>query len=310
VPAPPRLSCLTEKRLLVVAGKGGVGKSTLAAVLGVAGARSGRRTLVVELSGRADVARVLGGEARPGLVEVELLPNLYHVTIDRQAALRYYLDHEVPGPLPVGRLTRSRVFSAFVEATPGMGELVSIGKVSELARVRRAPRGTRSYDQVVLDGPASGQLMALLGAPGTFRAIARVGPVARQTAEIESLLTDPSRTGVIAVATAEQMAVSEVLELRRDLDAQGIALDAVVVNKTVSSPFTRQDERRLEDAGDDFALGSARWFIERARIQRHQTGRLGRGLDGAARSRLPFVFGGIDRGAVEQLAARIRQGLG
>jgi anion-transporting ArsA/GET3 family ATPase len=293
----------------MVGGKGGVGKSTVAAALAVAATRSGRRTLVVELAGRCDVARLLGGEGRPGLVEVELLPKLHHMTIDRQAALRDYLDHEVPGRLPGGLLVRSRVFSAFVEATPGMGELLSIGKVSELARRQRASRRGRPYDLVVLDGPASGELTALLGVPSTFRGIARVGPVARQTADIDRLLGDGSLTGVIAVTTLEQMAVTEVLGLRGDLEGQGISLDAVVVNRTVSSPFASPQDKMLREAEDDPALRSARWFSDRARVQRQQIARLRRGLETEPQLRLPLAFAGVDRAAVDQFAARLKKGL-
>lgn len=303
------LSTLTDKRLLLVGGKGGVGKSTVAAGLAVAAARRGRRTLVVELAGRWDAAQLLGGERRPGLVEVELLPNVSHVTVEREAVLRDYLNHEVPGPLPVGRLARSRMFSAFVEATPGMGELLSIGKVSELARQQRQAQRGRSYDLVVLDAPASGQLMALLGAPRMFRGIARVGPVARQTRDIERLLTDTRLTGVVAVTIAEQMAVSELLGLAGDLERYGIALDAVVINKTVSSTFSRAEEEVLRESGDDPALRSARWFSERARVQRRQIGRLARGLEAPSQIRLPFVFTGVDRTAIEQLAERLIKGL-
>jgi anion-transporting ArsA/GET3 family ATPase len=282
-----------------------VGKSTVAAALAVASAGEGRRTLAVELAGRSDVARLLGAEGRPALVEAEVRPNLYHVTIDRQAALRDYLDHEVPGRVPAGVLTRSRVFVAFVDATPGMGELLSIGKVSELARQKRGRSGARPYDLVVLDGPASGQLMALVGAPRTFGAIARVGPVARQTAEIERLLVDQHQTGVIVVTTGEQMAVSEALGLTTDLQSTGIAVDGVVVNRTVSSPFSAQEEKVLATAPSDPAVVSAHWLADRARAQRRQIDRLRRGLAETGLKRLPFVFRGIDRPVIEMLGDRL-----
>src|SRR5207302_4840769 len=130
------------------------GKSTVTAAVAVAAASAGRRTLVAELTGRADVARLLGDKGGSPLAEIELRPGLHHVTIERQATLRDYLDHEVPGPVPAGALTRSRAFTAFVEATPGMGELLSIGKVAELARPQRRRPKARPYDLVVLDGPS------------------------------------------------------------------------------------------------------------------------------------------------------------
>jgi anion-transporting ArsA/GET3 family ATPase len=289
----------------VVGGKGGVGKSTVAAALGLAAAGAGQRTLVAELAGRSDIAHLLDHRGGPPLVERELMPGLFHVTIDRQTTVRDYLDHEVPGPIPAGALTRSRAFTAFVDAAPGMGELLSIGKVSELARPKRGRPGAQPYDLIVLDGPASGQLMALVNAPGTFGAIARIGPVARQTADIGRLLRDHSRTGVIVVSTAEQMAVSEAVGLHADLEGRGIAVDAVVVNRTVSSPFTAEDERRLQLAAGDPAVNSARWLSDRARAQRRQIDRLRRDLADTGQTRLPFVFAGIDSHALDKLAGHL-----
>lgn len=280
-----------------------MGRSTVSAALAVAAARQGRRTLIAELAGRGDVAGLL--EAQPGsrLEERRLGNGLYHVSIDRRATLRDYMDNEVPGPLPAGRLTRSRTFALLIEATPGLGELLSIGKVWELAGKRRRRDGVRTYDLVVLDAPASGQLMALLRAPRTFGAIARVGPVARQTRAINTTLTDPGQTGVALVAAPEQMAVTEALTLRHELESEGVAVTQVVINRTLATPFSRQDERALAGAdGDDTALGSARWLVERAAAQRQQLRRLRRDLAGLPQIELAFQFGGIDRQAVEDLA--------
>jgi anion-transporting ArsA/GET3 family ATPase len=293
---------------VIVGGKGGVGRSTVAAALGLAAAREGRRTLVAELDGRSDVVRLLGGESGDGLEEVELRPNLYHVSIDRRATLRDYLDHEVPGPLPAGRLTRSRTFSLFIDATPGMGELLSLGKVWELAEKRRRRPRARSYDLVVLDGPASGQLLALLRAPGTFGAMARMGPVARQTKAISRTLTDRAHTGVLLVSTPEQMAVSETLTLHSELDRGGLAVIGTVVNRTVTSPFTRQQEKLLATVTpDEPALTSARWFCDRVSAQRRQLSRLSRDLPGVAQTRLPLLFGEFEKAGIEELAGRLAQ---
>jgi anion-transporting ArsA/GET3 family ATPase len=294
---------------MIVGGKGGVGRSTVAAALALAAARQGRRTLVAELSGRHDVAHALGARtAGPGLEEVRLRRDLYHVSIERQAALRDYLSHEVPGPLPVGRLTRSRTFSLFIDATPGMGELLSIGKVWELAGSRRRRSGARSYDLVVLDGPASGQMMGLLRAPGTFGAIARLGPVAHQTKGIEGMLTDHGQTAVTLVTTPEQMAVSEILALRTELDEAGLALDQVVINRALSWPFSCEQEEALNRAGgDDPALVSVRWLSERVHAQRGHLSRLRGGLAGVPQTTLPLVYGGIDLVALDELSVLLAE---
>jgi anion-transporting ArsA/GET3 family ATPase len=298
---------LTTKRLLIVAGKGGVGRSTVTAALAISAARCGLRAVVAETSGRADVARML--RSRPGdpLVEVELEPGLHHVTIDRRPALEEYLRYEVPGLFPAATLARSAAFQAFVDAAPGMSDLLTIGKVWELLQRPRHKPHAGEYDVVILDAPASGQLVGLLGAPRTFSAIARVGPVARQAGTIESMLRDPHIVGVVAVATPEQMAVSETLALQTALaDRFGIELDAVVANRVFPSRFTREDVRALTAVPDDPAVQSARWLAARAKAQRAQLARLRRGVAPARCTTLPFRFEAeLERVDVERFADRL-----
>ncbi len=300
---------VTGKRLVVVTGKGGVGKSTVAAALAVAEVRRGRRTIVAEVAARADVARLLGGRAGDPLRETEPYPGLHHVTIDRRRAMEEYLRDEVPGPLPAALLARSRAFEVFVAATPGMSDLLTIGKVWELAQRPRHRRGASPYDLVVLDAPASGNLVGLLAAPRTFGSIARVGPVARQAAAIDRTLTDAGCTQVIAVATPEQMPVTETLSLRGALSRQlGIELAAVVVNRVVSSPFTPRDLEAMAAAVDDPAVSSARWLHGRAQAHHAQLSRLRRGLRGEAVLTLPFLFmGEIGRTEIEHLAVLLER---
>jgi anion-transporting ArsA/GET3 family ATPase len=302
---------LSRRRLLIVSGKGGVGKSTVAAALGVAAARRGLQTIVAELAGCRDVARLFGGQAAERLGEVELYPGLHHVTIDRQPALEEYLRDEVPGPLPAAFLARSRAFALFVDATPGMGELLTIGKAWELAQRPRHRRSAAQYDLVILDGPASGQLVGLLQAPRTFGSIARVGPVARQGAAIDRMLSDPSAVAVVAVATPEQMAVSETLALQAALRRElGIEVGAVVVNRLLPSRFSASDAAALSVAPDHPAVHSARWLDERALAQRAQLARLRKGVAGVRGAALPFLFAaqvGLDE--IERLARKLQRSL-
>ncbi len=289
---------------MIVAGKGGVGRSTVTAALAVGATRRGLRTIVAETAGRADVARMLGGRAGDPLVEVELEPGLHHVTIDRRSALEEYLRYEVPGLFGAATLARSAAFQAFVDAAPGMSDLLTIGKVWELLqRPRHKPRADQ-YDAVILDAPASGQLVGLLGAPQTFSAIARVGPVARQAGTIERTLRDPRAVGVIAVATPEQMAVSETLALQTSLNERfGIELDVVVANRVLPSRFTSEDVQALARAPEDPAVRSARWFAARARAHRNQLARLRRGIAPTRCTTLPFRFEAeLERADVERFA--------
>ena len=225
-----------------------MGKSTVAAALAITAARRGRQTIVAEVAARSDVARLLGARGAADRREVELAPALHHVSIEPQGALEEYIRDEVPGRVPGMILARSRAFDVLATATPGMRELLTVGKVWELAQRPRRTSGARPYDLVILDAPASGHAAALLGAPRTFASIANVGPVARQGAAIDRMLCDRRLTGVIAVATPEQMAVSETLDLSRTLvESLEIALEGVIVNRVLPARFSAADTRALAD---------------------------------------------------------------
>ena len=219
------------------------------------------------------------------------MPRLHHVTIDPSGALEEYLRQEVPGPLPAAMLARSRAFQLLVEATPGMSDLLTIGKVWELGeRPRHKPR-TYPYDLVILDPPASGQLVGLLAAPRTFTQIARVGPVARQAARIERAITDKADVGAIVVATPEQMAVTEALELQAALSERfGLELVGIVVNRLLPARFSPEEGLALAAAPDDPAIRSARWFHARAQAQHGELERLVDQLQAVPFITLPFLF--------------------
>jgi anion-transporting ArsA/GET3 family ATPase len=293
------------KRLLVLAGKGGVGRSTVAAALGLAGSRSGLETLVVETAARGDVARALGGRPADEMAEVELGPGLHHVAIARRPALEEYLHQQVPTILPAAVLARSRAFELFVDAAPGMSDLLTIGKVWELGQRPRRRRRARSYDLIILDGPASGQLIGLLEAPRTFGSIARVGPVAHQAAAVDQMLRDSTAVGVIVVATPEQLAVTETLELRTALaERLGLGVHALVVNRVFPSRFSAADRRALAAAPDEPAVRDARWYDDRTQAQKPNLARLRRCLPGVPRCTLPFLFTPqLEAHDIEQFAA-------
>src|SRR3982751_2427470 len=127
----PAAQGLPAKPLVVVTGKGGVGKSTVAAALGLAAARRGRRTIIAEVARRDDVSRVLGGT---GLHEDELAPGLHHISIDPEEAMEEYLADQLPSRALAEVLLSSRGFSYFTAATPGLRELLTVGKVWEHAQ--------------------------------------------------------------------------------------------------------------------------------------------------------------------------------
>ena len=271
-----------DRELVVVTGKGGVGKSTVAAAIATIAARRGLRTIVAEVGARRDVEPLLD-DAAPTHPD--------HISITPHAAMEEYLADQVPRPL-AELLSRSGTFSAFVEATPGMRELLSIGKAWELSEKRRRTPGGAPYDVVVLDAPASGHGVAMLAAPRTFSEAARVGPIHRQGAQIHATLSDPRRTAVVAVVTPEEMPVNETLELRAALkERMGMEISLVVANGVVPDRFSADEALSLEAAATEpeGPVRAALWSHARARAQRGQLRRLRTGLDERP-VRLPFLF--------------------
>ncbi len=289
---------LQDRRLLYVTGKGGVGKTTVAAAIGLAAAEAGRRTIVCEVAEQDRVSRALGREGVTAETEVELAENLWAITIDPQRALEEWLARQLGGGAPFKLLTRASAFQYFVAAAPGAKELITIAKVWELAQPERWDRHNRAYDLVVVDAPASGHGVAMLTAPHTFGEIARVGPIRRQAHKVRDLLTDPERTGYVAVAQPEEMPVVETLELARKLpDAVGLDLEAIVVNGVWPERFTNADADALREAAaadghDPSAAAALRAALAehgRARLQRAHLRRLKRESDARVLT-LPFIF--------------------
>jgi anion-transporting ArsA/GET3 family ATPase len=197
-------------------------------------------------------------------------------------------------------LVRSRVFGMVAAATPGMRELLTVGKLWELAQLDRRTPGADSYDLVVVDAPATGHGVAILSAPRTFAAAAGSGPVARQGAIIDAMLSDPERTAVVAVAKAEELAVTETGQLRDALrESMGLPLARVVANALEPDRFSPPEARLLEPHAAHPAVARALRGHHRALRQRAQLARLRRLTGNVAPARLPLHPGGPD---LERLA--------
>ncbi len=293
--------------LLVVTGKGGVGKSTVAAVLGLAASRQGLRTIVVEVAARDDVSRALGVGTRGVYTERAIAERLHHLSIDPQRAMEEYLRRRLPVGALGALLSHSRVFTGLSAATPGMRELLTIGKVWELTQSERHNHGAEAFDLVVLDAPASGHGLAMLQAPRTFASVARVGPVAKEGRAVASFLGDPARTAVVAVSTAEEMSASETLELHSRLREElGLDIALVVVNAVVPHRFTLTQERTLRAAPQSPPRHAALFAAAWARQHRAQITRLRHGLPGVPLVTLPFVFRSeLDSAALDALSREL-----
>jgi anion-transporting ArsA/GET3 family ATPase len=230
-----------------------------------------------------------------------------HVSIDPQDAMEEYLADQLPVRALADLLVSSRAFTYLAAATPGMRELLTAGKVWELAQDHRRTPGAQPYDTVVVDAPATGHGVAVLAAPRTFAEAARVGPIARQGGIIDATFSDPAQTAVVAVTTPEELPVNETLALRDAVRGQlGGDLALVVVNGMRPDRFTGAEADALRADGSAaarVALGTH----ERARAQRAQLARLRRGLEGDVPViRVPFIPTGAD---LDLIADRLERAL-
>ena len=286
---------LFDKRLVIVTGKGGVGKSTVALTMGVAAAARGKRTIVCEVSAQERLSRVFH-RAEVGFHEVEMADDLWAISIDPDEAMREYVLLQLKVRAMRDLLFRSKIFGYLAAATPGLRELVTIGKIWELTLDDRKVKKGHKYDLVIVDAPATGHGVGFLQTPRTFANVARVGPIAAQAETLDRFVTDPEQTGVAIVALPEEMPVNETANLERDLAAAvGISVDHIFCNGVYPERFSSADEEAIERAYPG-AEGSARSAMRtalsqrrRAVAQREQLTRLEE-ITEAPVSTLPFVF--------------------
>ncbi len=317
---------LLQRRLLVITGKGGVGKTTIAAALGLAAAERGLRTIVVELGDQHRLPGLFaraasqadgpggadGAEAGAGTgagEETALAENLWSVTIDLDRALLQWLQ-TLGGRVPGRVLAGSGTFQYFAAAAPGARELVSMVKIWELTREDRWRRRAQRYDLVVLDAPATGHALGLLHSPHTFSAIARVGPIFGQAEQVRELLEDPAQTGYLAVAQPTEMAIGETIDLQSGLHTQlGCDLDGAIVNATLPSRFDGPEMTQIERLSARSAIKrsaalAARGVHERARVQHNQIARLRR--HGLSVHTVPFMFSAeLDLESIRSIGRRL-----
>ena len=293
------MPALLDLKLVFVTGKGGVGKTTVASALALLASQQGKRVLICEVDAKGDVAGFY--EAPPtDFKEREILPGLFAMTMDTEASLREYLKLQLRIPV-VGRIgPLAKAFDFVATAAPGVREILTVGKFCYEVR-------ERNYDLVVVDAPASGHIIGQLAAPQAINNLVKVGLIRSQTDWMLEILSDPRKTGLVAVCTPEEMPVSETIELAGRVEHETtVQLSAVVVNRVLPELFGRQEEAVFDTLGGPEPLsrlgrlveGDARPVFDAARLavtmRRTRTTHLDRlreGIDAAVPLLyLPYLF--------------------
>jgi anion-transporting ArsA/GET3 family ATPase len=320
-----RIDEFLEPKVLIVSGKGGVGKTTVAAALALVAARHGRKVCVAEVDRKGTLPKLFGG-GEVGYEPRELSPGVWGLSIIPENALAEYLKVQYH----MSRISRAFQSTHFVDyittAAPGLKDILVLGKIWYLEQDRHYGGGPHGFDTIIVDAPAAGHMVTFLQAPQGLADAIRAGPVRRQASWLNEMLTDSKRSRVHLVALPEEMPVTETLETSERLDKQlGIPQGAVFANAVYSGLLTDEeadefaaiaaddnlDELCKEARGvginldrDDLnaLLGYARFLKARRAIQSGHLRKLRRGASQPV-IELPFLFSaGLALPDIETLA--------
>jgi len=295
----PRLASL---QLVVVTGKGGVGKSVITACLGRLLADAGRTVLLMETDPRESLHHLLDIAPSGGGI-VPAGARLFLQNLQPRRVLDDLVRERLKIPAMARRVLGSAVYQHFAEAAPGLKEAGVLGRALRLVE-GHGPRELRRPDVVVLDAPATGHGITFLQAPMLVRDVVRSGPVGRMAADITAFVTDPQRTGIVVVTSAEEMPVQEAVELIAGLDERLRRRPELIVVNGLYPPVPAGDPGRSNDTRTAFEL----WRRRRA-INERELERLAAAWSGP-RIHLPLVA--EDRGPrlLATLAGLLAAGLG
>jgi hypothetical protein len=247
---------LLERRLVIVTGKGGVGKSTVTAALALLAARAGKRVLVCEINAQERIAPLLGA-APSGPVVREVRPGISTVNVTPAEAMREYGLMVLRFRTIYEAVFENRVVRYFLRVVPSLAELVMLGKI--LFEAKAEERGHPRWDLVLVDAPATGHAVQLLRVPSALLDTVPGGPLRHDAEWMQALLVDPARTAIALVTLPEEMPVNEAIELDGQIrGVLGMPRAALFVNAMPDARFTAAEATLLGPlAGGPPPLGPA-----------------------------------------------------
>jgi anion-transporting ArsA/GET3 family ATPase len=305
-------------RLVVVAGKGGVGRTTVAAALALSAARAGKRVLLCQTKAKERLSHLFG--LPPGTVGHDLTrvrDRLWAVNMQPQFALREYGTMVLRSEFIAKQVLENRVARAFLHAVPGLLDYSMVGKVW-YHTTEQEEGGKPRWDLVILDAPATGHVLTLLAIPDAILEAVPEGPLTRSAQAARALLRDPERAQMVIVTLAEDLPVTEALQLAEG--ARGrlkMALGPLVVNALYPARFQKgPSARALEAFGADVGDAMLQPMVDAAKLAERRRALNDRALARLSAAlplplvQLPYLFS-TDFGAeaVEDLSKRIESSL-
>lgn len=313
---------LLERRLVIVTGKGGTGKTSVAAALALGAAGTGRRVLAIEVGPDEEIPSLLQPGAGPvGYAGRAIRPGLEVMRIEPFEALTEYLGLQFGVRALVDRVVGNASFKQLLNAAPGWRELITLGKIWHLCQLESAP-GRPRFDFIVVDAPATGHGVSFLEAPRVVVSAVRAGPLHKQTERVEQMIEDADHTLVLPVALAEELPTRETAQLVKRVHLEmGIAVDRVVVNAVMAPPFpdapdgldeslARLDPRLRFDSipSPETLAACARYLLARHRLHLHYAAEIER-TTGLPIMSLPHLAQGVGGPAeLEQLSRVLLDG--
>lgn len=224
----------TAGRILLVTGKGGVGKTTVSLALALRAARGGKRVLHCETNGATVACRVFGQVGR-GYEGTEIAPRLTTMSITSEAAIEDYIVQQIKFRKLYKMVFRNRVMGPFLDAVPGLHDLIQLGKVFDLEREQHDRRP--AWDLIVVDAPATGHGLTMLASPRAMMDLTASGPFFENARDVANLYEDPRKVALVLVALPEELPVNETVELYERLGAARAQVAGVVLNEVHPPPL-------------------------------------------------------------------------